>query len=207
MPFNFQSIEGVLVVLEKSDVNVPVGTLAFNNGQFRFEYKKSYLNLNQSIALGPEMPLTRKVYESNHLFIPFADRIPSRDNPAYSEYCKAQGISKDERDPLILLTTIAARGPSSFLFKPIFNESFTPKDLKQFRQNLGMSIREFAHCFDFSYAGIVRVEAGSGGREILKRAEIYAKYPQIALDQLHRRDGQLHHKKMTQAKQWLQTVV
>ena len=150
------------------------------------------------------MPLTRRIYQSGQLFRPFADRIPSRENPAFPEYCKSAGISTNEEDPLILLSTIASRGPSSFLFKPIYYENFTGTDLKNFRNNLGLSAREFALCFDFSQPGITRVETGkTGGREVLKRAEIYFLYPEVALDQLRRRSAYLHWKKVERARNWL----
>jgi HipA-like protein len=204
MPFNFQIIEGVQIILEKAASNQLVGALTSRKHGFHFEYDKEYLHSLKAIPLGPEMPLTRRIYQSEQLFRPFADRIPSRENPAYPEYCKSEGISLDEDNPLILLTTIATRGPSSFLFKPIYQESFTGSDLKRFRKHLGLSVREFAACFDFSHPGITRVETGkTGGREILKRTEIYALYPEVALDQLRRRAGYLHWKKLEKAKSWL----
>lgn len=204
MPFNFQLIEGVQVVLEKSVSNQLVGVLSIKEYGFHFEYEKEYLRSSKAIPLGPEMPLTRRIYQSEQLFRPFSDRIPSRENPAFPEYCRSAGISADEDDPLILLSTIASRGPSSFLFKPIYRESFNGSDLKRFRNNLRLSVREFAMCFDFSQAGITRVETGkTDGRDILKRAEIYAFYQDIALDQLRRRAAYIHQKKLEHARNWL----
>lgn len=189
MPFNFKRIVGVQVVLETAARSHPVGALTSNEKGFYFEYDDDYLHFSKAIPLGPEMPLTRRTYQSKQLFRPFSDRIPSKENPAYPEYCKSAGISINENDPLILLTTIASRGPSSFLFKPLYDERFTEADLKEFRTNLGLSAREFAACFDFSQPGITRVETGkTGGREILKRVEIYALYPDVALCQISERD-------------------
>jgi len=204
MPFNFQKIVGVQVILEKSASVQLVGRLTIEERDFHFEYDEDYLRLPKAISLGPEMPLTRRIYQSKELFRPFADRIPSRENPAYFEYCKAVGVSIDESNPLILLSTIASRGPSSFLFKPIYFEAFTGSDLKCFRNNLGLSVREFAACFDFSHPGVTRVETGqSDGREILKRVEIYTLYPEVALDQLRRRAACVHQKKLERAQNWL----
>lgn len=204
MPFNFKRIEGIRVVLERDASNQVVGLLTKNEEGFHFEYDLDYLHASKVISLGPEMPLTRRIYQSPQLFRPFTERIPSRENPAYSDYCNSVGISPDENDPFILLSTIAARGPSSFLFKPIYSESFTSSDLKKFRNNLGLSVREFALCFDFSQPGVTRVETGkTDGREILKRAEIYALYPNLALDQLRRRAAYLHQKKLERAVNWL----
>lgn len=204
MPFDFERIEGIQVVLERSCSNQLVGILTTREKGFFFEYDRNYLRSVKAIPLGPEMPLTRRTYQSERLFHAFADRIPSRENPAFSDYCRSVGISEDETDPFTLLSAIASRGPSSFLFKPIYHESFTASDLKLFRQNLGLSTREFAFCFDFSQPGITRVETEkTDGREILKRAEIYARYPQVALDQLRRRSAYLHQTKIDRARSWL----
>ena len=48
------------------------------------------------------------------------DRIPSKENPAYPDYCKSQGISVNETNPIILLIAIGKRGPSTFIFEPVF---------------------------------------------------------------------------------------
>ncbi|MBM3192426.1 MAG: hypothetical protein FJZ63_07250, partial [Chlamydiae bacterium] len=133
MPFNFQKIEGVQVVLELRSHNQIVGILTRGPHGFCFEYDKNYLASSTALSLGPEMPLTRRTYQSQTLFTPFLDRIPPRENPAFPEYCQATGISPDETDPLVLLSTIASRGPSSFLFKPIYSDSFEGSDLKRFR--------------------------------------------------------------------------
>lgn len=199
MPFDFTQIEGVHVVLELRSSNQYVGTLLVYNDLFHFEYDQAYLLFEKAIPLGPEMPLSRKIYQSDQLFRPFVERIPSKENPAYPDYCRSTGISIDEKNPLVLLSTIASRGPSSFLFKPMFCEEFTGSNLNSFRENLGLSIREFASSFDFAYSSIVKTESGKGGRDVLKRAEIYAKYPKVALDQLRRRDGILHQSKMERA--------
>lgn len=197
MPFDFSKIEGIRVVLEFERSTVEVGVLTKDDQEFYFEYNRQYLISPQRLSLGPEMPLTRPSYRSKELFNPFKERIPSRENPAYNEYCLEKGISSDERDPFILLATIASRGPSSFLFFPIYSESFSREDLRKFRKALGLSTREFALCFDFSQPGITRVETGkTDGREILKRVEIYASYPKVACDQLKRRSWCLHYKKM-----------
>lgn len=207
MPFNFNSLEGVQVMLEKNIGNQSVGVLSLNDRGFHFEYDATYLHFSKAIPLGPEMPLTRRIYESKHLFRPFADRIPSRENPAYAEYCESVGISPKENNPLVLLSTIASRGPSSFLFKPIYKSAFAGEDLKEFRKQLGLTTREFAVSFDFSPAVITNIETGkAGGKDVLKRVEIYALYPQVALDQLKRREAFLHRNKLNHAIQFLKKI-
>ena len=191
-----RKVIGIQVFLEGRFTRRYVGVLRKKDTLFHFEYDAKYLRTRGIIPLGPEMPLTRQTFQSESLFIPFADRIPLRENPAYADYCQATGISVNEQDPFVLLSTIAHRGPSSFIFEPLYKEDFTSEDLLKFRKTLELSVKEFAACFEFSPAAITRVERKqSSGREVLKRAEIYAKHPDVALDQLRRRGGILHTKK------------
>lgn len=200
----YNIIIGIQVYLEKRSSRLYVGLLSKNGDNFHFEYDQKYLKRREAIPLGPEMPLTRRVFESTTLFVPFADRIPSRENPAYIDYCKATGISESETDPFILLSTIAHRGPSSFIFEPLYEEDFKSEDLLAFRKSLGLSVIEFAACFDFSTAAVTRIELNqSSGREVLKRAEIYARYPEVALDLIRRRRGVLHTNKQKKVECWL----
>lgn len=190
---DFENIIGIRVFLERRTCRQYVGLLAKKDANFVFEYDRAYLKARDVIPLGPEMPLTRPTYRSTTLFVPFLDRIPSRENPAYNEYCKATGISLEETNPLILLSTIAHRGPSSLIFEPLYREEFSAEKLLAFRKRLKLTVREFAACFDFSPSAITRIERGQvSGREVLKRAEIYARFPQIAMFQLKRRGGVLH---------------
>lgn len=190
---DFRKLIGVRIFLESRRKRSFVGILTKKEGKFHFEYDRSYLNARNAIPLGPEMPLTRAIYDSEALFVPFLDRIPSRENPAYPEYCQAMGISVDEKDPFLLLTTIAHRGPSSFIFEPFYEEIFSFEDLIKFRKSLGLSTKEFALCFDCSFAAIHRIEKKrSSGRDLLKRLEIYVSYPKVALDQIRLQRGVLH---------------
>lgn len=193
LPERFKKTEGVRVFLERKTRRQYVGLLTTKDTDFVFEYDRAYLKARDVIPLGPEMPLTRRTYRSAKLFIPFLDRIPSRENPAYEEYCRATGISSEETNPLILLSTIAHRGPSSFIFEQLYNEEFPATELFVFRKRLGLSVRDFATCFDFSPSAITRIERGQvSGREVLKRVEIYVRFPSVALFQLERRGGALH---------------
>lgn len=200
-------IIAVQVFLERRSRRQFVGLLKKQDDGFYFEYDMRYLRERRAIPLGPEMPLSRQKFQSTKLFVPFADRIPSRENPAYRDYCSAMGISINEMDPLVLLSTIAHRGPSSFIFEPLYADGFTSEDLLQFRHALGLSVKEFAACFDFSPAAVTRVERKqSSGREVLKRAEIYARYPNIALDQLRFHGGALHTNKQRKAETYLRAI-
>lgn len=193
MPSKNDRISAVLVYLERKKTRLYVGKLHRTNNEFVFEYDNKYLYSKNTISLGPEFPLTQRIFKSKTLFIPFSDRLPSRENPAYADYCKAMGIDVNEQDPFILLTTIGSRGPSSFIFAPEYILKFDRHDLKTFRKNLGLSVRDFSEVFDFSQAALTRVEKGkSSGKELLKRAAIYASFPAVALSQLKYRGNILH---------------
>lgn len=193
MPFNDDKITAVLVFLERRKTRQLVGRLYYEKDAFVFEYDEIYIYSKNIISLGPEFPLTKRRFQSKELFTAFTDRLPSRENPAYPEYCAATGIDVDEKDPFILLTTIGHRGPSSFIFEPEYLIKFDSNDLKEFREQLGLSTRDFAACFEFTQAAITRVETRkSSGRELLKRAVIYARFPEVALDQIKRHGGTLH---------------
>ncbi len=192
----FEKIVGVQVFLEGKTNRQFVGILKKIKDTFSFDYDEKYLMAKEVIPLGPEMPLTKRSFHSKTLFVPFADRIPSRQNPAYEDYCRATGISLEEIDPIILLTTIAHKGPSSFIFEPLFEDHLKSEEFREFRKMLGLTVKEFSACFEFSPAAITRIELGqSSGREILKRAEIYVRYPEVALDQIKRHGGILHTRK------------
>jgi HipA-like protein len=190
---NYEKPTGVQVFLEFKSRRLFVGLLKKLDHLFYFEYDQKYLRARSAIPLGPEMPLTRRTFQSETLFVPFLDRIPSRENPAYTEYCEATGVLKSETDPFLLLTTIARRGPSSFIFEPWYEDAFTGKDLLAFRKSLKISVKEFAACFEFSTAAITRIELNkSSGRDVLKRVEIYARHPDVALEQIRKHGGILH---------------
>ena len=194
MKYNQGEIISVLVYLERTSTRQFVGKLSRDKDTFFFDYDMAYLKKRDIIPLGPELPLTRQHYQDKYLFLSFKDRLPSKENPAYPEYCKAMGISVDESDPFVLLTTIARRGPSSFVFEPEFSgQEFSGKDLKAYRDYLGLTVREFAVCFQFSSSALNRVENGIvTGSEILKRAMIYAHHPKIAIEQIQKHGVSLH---------------
>ena len=105
----------------------------------------------------------------------------------YNTYCEWRGISPDEKDPIVLLPTIAHKGPSSFIFAPVTQPPFTKDDLFNFRKELKLSIREFADLFDFSPATIQKIEKGKmSGKDSLKRIELYFKFSETALMEVNR---------------------
>ena len=80
------------------------------------------------------------------------------------------------------------------MFEPEYAEDvFTAKDFKSYREFLGLSVREFANCFQFSPSAVNRVENGLvSGSEILKRARLYERNPSVALDQIRQHGACLH---------------
>ncbi len=203
----FTSID---VFLEKRKTRLYVGRLTFlkNEKVFEFTYDEKYLYAKNIIPLGPEFPLTKHSFRSSKLFPSLQDRIPSKENPAYSEYCKSMGISPNEANPIVLLGTIGKRGPSSFVFEPHLNESFSNEDLRKFRKKLGLSTRDFALCFDFPRSTLTQIESGKiAGREILKRIEIYYHFPETALFEVERHGGSIHPTKKKHLIQVLKSMI
>ena len=174
------------VYLEKQKTKQYVGRLQQEKRKFVFQYDEAYLHKNNPISLGPDLPLSKKKYTALKLFPSFADRIPSKQNPAYEEYCYSVGIKPSETNLLVLLATLGKKGPSSFTCVPVIEEkAFSSEQLKQFRKKLKLSIREFAGLFDVSAATIYRIENNkTSGKDALKRIGVYFKSPQTALDKI-----------------------
>ena len=193
-------IIGIDIFLEKRKTRLHVGILKKINDKIVFTYDENYFTIKNIIPLGPEFPLTQKQFISDKLFPSLEDRIPSRQNPAYVEYCRSTGIAPTERDPFILLSTIGKKGPSSFIFSPLFERTIQPKDLIKFRKSLGLSTREFAKIFEFSQSSLNALERGrTSGKDILKRLEILLNFPIVALDLLSINSGHLTYEKQVTA--------
>lgn len=199
-------IIGVDIFLEKRKTRLHVGTLEKEHGKIVFIYDDHYFVSKNVIPLGPEFPMTSKQFASDNLFPSLEDRIPSQQNPAYSDYCLLVGIDPNEKDPFILLSSIGKKGPSSFIFCPRFDRQIKPEALIQFRRSLGLTTREFARVFEFSQASLNALERGrTSGKDILKRLEIFLNFPAVALDFLIVNSGCLSHEKWTEAVNYLKT--
>ncbi|HSX04663.1 MAG TPA: HipA N-terminal domain-containing protein [Rhabdochlamydiaceae bacterium] len=199
---------GVFVFLKKRKTQTLVGRLYKIDQKFTFTYEDSYLNARYNIALGPEFPLTQREFSSNQLFPSLEDRIPSTQNPAYSEYCLAMGIDPKEQDPFILLSTVGSKGPSSFIFYPIFKRDITSKNIVEFRNMLGLTTREFSAVFEFSQNSLNALERGRiTGSEILKRLEILLNFPDVTSYFLLVNSGYLIHEKWVFATEKLKEML
>ncbi|MDE0118754.1 MAG: HipA N-terminal domain-containing protein [Bdellovibrionales bacterium] len=174
------------IYLEKRKTRQYVGRLQQDKKRFVFQYDEAYLKTGHPIPLGPDIPLNNKKYIALELFPSFADRIPSKQNPAYEEYCRSVGISASETNLLVLLTTLGKKGPSSFICVPVIEEEvFSSEQLKQFRKDLKLSIREFSDLFDVSSATVYRIENNkTSGKDALKRIGVYFNSPLTALDKI-----------------------
>jgi len=191
------NIFSVLVYLERRKSRRFVGELTYDIKEkaYVFQYDKRYLNL-KLIPLGPELPLGRKRFVSKTLFESFADRLPSRENPAYRDYCMAEGIDVNETDAFILLTTIGKRGPSSFVFESKYESIFNAEDVKAFREELHLTTKEFSLGFAIAEKTLISIEGGIGrGRDVMKRLELYIRFPLVALFEFQRNCAQIHREK------------
>ena len=192
------SIEAIQVYAEGKRTRRLAGVLVkekSSSGEpgFRFTYEDDFLKWDKAVAVGPEFPLTGRSYFSTTLFPSFCDRIPSRQNPAYGEYCLATGIEIYEDKPFVLLTTIGKRGPSCFIYEPLVEENFKAEDAAAFRNALGLSLRQFGLLFDFAPYTIQKIEAGKmSGRDVLKRMEMYARFPEVAQFEMNRNKACVH---------------
>ncbi len=197
-------IEAVDVYLEKRKTREHVGRLSREGKKFIFTYNDSYLYKDRAIPLGPDLPLTKKKFSSETLFPTFEDRIPSKKNPAYAEYCKMVGINPSEKDSLILVATLGQKGPSSFIFSPAPTSTITNEDILNFRKKLNLTVREFSELFDFAPATINRIENRTiSGKDSLKRLEIYFYFPEVALHEVMKNHNKIHSKKIKFVEKYL----
>ena len=170
-----------------------VGRLEKSGDGFRFSYSESYLLKDNIVSLGPDLPLRPQPFLSKKLFVSFEDRLPSRRNPAYPEYCRHCNISPQEEDPMVLLSTIGRRGPSCLIFEGVISDTPEASDIENFRHRLKLTIRQFALLFDLSTASLQSLEkGGSFGGELVKRLRIYMTFPQVALWEVERNRAKVH---------------
>jgi HipA-like protein len=204
MPNKLNQIEAVDVYLQKRKSREYVGRLFREGEKFVFTYNDSYLYNDRAIPLGPDLPLTKNRFSSRSLFSTFEDRIPSRKNPAYSEYCKMVGIDPSEDDLLTLVATLGQKGPSSFIFSPASTLGLKNEDVLNFRKNLNLTVREFSELFDFAPATINRIEKKTiSGKDSLKRLEIYYYFPEVALYEVKKNRFKIHEQKIKHVEEYL----
>lgn len=176
------------VYLEGRKRRMFVGLLTYRKerDQFHFSYDSKYMTSPRAIPLGPDLSLFKKNHISEKkLFPSFSDRIPSRENPAYEDDCKSQGISVNEKNPIVLLGTIGHRGPSSLIFEPVLENEFSFSDILRFRKTTKITRNEMALAFDFNELTLHRIEKSkSFDLNTLRRLQIYLEFPEVGLWQL-----------------------
>ncbi len=173
------------VYSETQRARIFVGVLTFDPKSqiYTFEYDRAYLK-RRAIPIGPDLPLRNRTHRSkkNKLFSSFADRIPSRENPAYKDYCKEQGIAPTEKNEIILLGTIGKRGPSTFIFEPTYYEEPIGPLLISFRKQLDLTLRDFSTIFDLNYPTVSKMETGkSKDRNTANLIRLFISVPEAAL--------------------------
>ena len=174
-----------------------VGTLIYDkkNDIYELNYDKSYVRSKSAIPIGPELDLFKLHHQSKKgkLFSSLVDRIPVKLNPAYKDYCQAQGISPNEKNPIILLGFIGRRGPSSFVFEPVYPSKFTSADIINLRKKLQITQYDLATAFGISKTTLQRIESGaSHDLNTLKLIQVLFKFPEVALWQLKLTGGRVH---------------
>lgn len=180
-------INKLKIYLEGKKKKNLVGELERIENGYQFSYDSEYYYSENPLQIGPGLELEKQIHVSKEMFSVFQDRIPSRKNAAYIEYCKSVGIDPKETDEMILLLKLGSKGPSAFVIESDEEVHFTGEDLKKFREGLNVSLRDFAILFDVSLSSIQRIESGrSAGRDVLKRIELYAKFIEAAEFEIYR---------------------
>lgn len=175
-----------------------MGQLIYHPKEERYEliYNAPYTHFKSAIPISPDLHLFQLNHfsEKGKLFPAFLDRLPDRENPAYRDYCNSQHISVDEKNNIILLGTIGRRGPSSFIFEPLYYSEFNITDIRKFRDKLKITQHDFALAFDISQSTLQRLESGdSQDINTLKRIEMLLSEPTSALWQLKLSGGTVHY--------------
>lgn len=165
-----------------------------NKNTFEFQYDPKYSKSKTAIPIGKELDLFKRSHISKgKLFPSFSDRIPSKENPAYEDYCRSQGISADETNQILLLVSIGRRGPSTFIFEPIYLNDFRYEMVRKFREEYKISLNDFALAFDLNPPTLQRLESGrKTDLGTIRRIQIYLEFPKVALWQLELNSGKLH---------------
>lgn len=182
---------------ESRKKRILVGELIYDKKKDIYEliYDENYAFSKNAIPISPELDLFKLRHQSKKgkLFPVFSDRIPDKSNPAYNDYCKIQGISPDEKNPIILLGFIGKRGPSTFIFEPVYYSEFNVTDIVKLRRQLKISQHDLAKALDLSQTTLQRIEAGvSSDLNTLKYMKILFTFPEVALWQLELTGGLVH---------------
>jgi HipA-like protein len=166
-------MKAIDVYCELRTRRMKVGQLIRDDEGYSYQYSENWLNFEGSFDLGPDLPLSNKVFRSKKLPESFASRIPSRDSANYARYCEERGISVEERDEMVLLKTIGHKGPSSF----VFEENFEIEDMKIVTNRLdsmkeNFSLRTLKILFNISMGSLQKILAKEYGGPSFQLIEV-----------------------------------
>jgi HipA-like protein len=191
-----QKFDAIHVFSQTEKKRVYVGKLWREKKSFRFEYSKDYQNSKSAVALGPEFPVWKTEFSSQALFPSLQERIPSRQNPAFKEYCNEWGIDENEKDEFLLLATIGRRGPSTFIFEPYQEKNYSGETLKSFRVGLDLNQAEFETLFGVSHLTLVRLENSTSQNPLyLRYFQVFDEVPEALAWLIEKRGEFLHDNK------------
>jgi len=170
------------VYLERRERKQYVGRLTRQPDQkFHFSYDEAYQRMENSISIGPSLPLVKKEYQSMNLFPEFLDRLPSPQNPAYEDYCASVGISVEEDDLMVLLLKLGKRGPSSFILEAVVEDdpAVIVNNIRGFLEENSFSQQDFANLLDIPITSFNRLLTGTSlDRTLLRLIDLYLSSPQ-----------------------------
>jgi HipA-like protein len=171
------------VYLERRERKQYVGRLTRRPDQkFHFAYDEAYQRMENSISIGPSLPLVKKEYLSMNLFPEFLDRLPSPQNPAYEDYCASVGISVEEDDLMVLLLKLGKRGPSSFILEAVVEDdpAVIVNNIRGFLEENSFSQQDFANLLDIPITSLSRLLTGTSlDRTLLRLIDLYLSSPQL----------------------------
>lgn len=174
-------------------------------GHFEFIYDEGYLRGKHALSLGPHMAANRKRYRSYTLFPELRDRIPSRENKAYPEYCQQMGIAPDEQDEMILLRTLGKRGASRIVIEPHYvNHHDTAGLLRELMKETELSQHDLSLVLDipkFSLSRIVTKKAKEGA--LVRLAATYLFHQEAFLDLLQHTGSRISPQRLQKLKAYL----
>lgn len=189
----------LLIYHELTRTKIYVGELIYDRktDKYKLIYDEDYINSKNAIPIGPNLSLfqTTHVSKKGEMFPEFLDRIPERQNPAYEDYCRSQGISIDEKNTIILLGSIGSRGPSSFVFEKTYKPNISLEDIIKCRHDLKISQNDFSKAFGISKVTLQKIEAGTSfDFKTIKLLQIFFTFPEVAMWQLHQTGSNVHSK-------------
>lgn len=180
------NVSALEVYLERRERKQYVGRLTRQPDQkFHFAYDEAYQRMENSISIGPSLPLVKREYLSTNMFPEFLDRLPSPQNAAYEDYCESVGISVEEVDLMVLLLKLGKRGPSSFILEAVVEDdpAVIVENIRGFIKENSLSQQDFANLLDIPITSLSRLLTGTSlDRTLLRLIDLYLSSPQLLVE-------------------------